>query len=129
MDVMRIKTGKTTDSTTQLQDAEDLEDEIGNLQLGEIPHSPTPYIVVREFPAWIERGKSAFGDMHPHNYHQSATHNHNRHNGHLPSNGNFGGKSFGDHSDENGSAQFHNAKQLINQLGLIHYKKPGNNGM
>lgn len=148
MHIMQLK--KLEDSvSSQLQDAEDLESSVGSVHhFGEtVPHGPTPYIVVREFPAWIDRGGSAFSSENTHqNQHhnlQSAQNLHHSNVLHMSNNvsskQNKGpihpfhqngdlvhtiSEQFGNDVG-NEIVQAQNAKHLINQLGLISYKKPG----
>ncbi|OXA52495.1 Anoctamin-4 [Folsomia candida] len=144
---MHVKKSEVDSVSNQLQDADDLESSVGSIALGGDAvnhHGPTPYIVVREFPAWIDRGRSAYTSDNiqpqPHNL-QSAQNN--QHNILQKSHFNrFSAKDNKGHYHQNGdlvhtiSQQFvteagpdivnaENAKQLINQLGLIQYKKPG----
>lgn len=147
MHMMHVKKSEVDSVSNQLQDADDLESSVGSIALGGDAvnhHGPTPYIVVREFPAWIDRGRSAYTSDNiqpqPHNL-QSAQNN--QHNILQKSHFNrFSAKDNKGHYHQNGdlvhtiSQQFvteagpdivnaENAKQLINQLGLIQYKKPG----
>lgn len=111
----------------QLQDAEDF----GAYHLGSVQHGPAPFIVVKEFPAWIDRGKSAFptgldqstynriNSSHPSL--QKSKLNQFSHNGDLV-------KTISEQLDENVGkelVQSQNAQKLINHLGLMNYKQPG----
>jgi hypothetical protein len=136
MDLIRGKKagGGDSDSTSHLQDAVDDFDStsVEDLKLETITPagSPTPYILVKEFPAWIDnKGSNPVFDTT--NFHrlQSAQHHdgrtgHINHHNYNLSNGDVI-KPFGDHCLDNGSLQAQNPKHLMNQLGLLNYHKPG----